>query len=39
MAVFSTAFAMPLARLALARTPDERSIVDNRIAPVPGQQI
>ena len=39
MAVFSTAFAMPLARLALARASEERRPIGNPIAPLPGQQI
>jgi Kef-type K+ transport system membrane component KefB len=39
MAVFSTAFAMPLARLALSRAPDERRLISNPITPLPGQQI
>lgn len=39
MAVFSTAFAMPLTRLALARASEERRPIGNPIAPLPGQQI
>lgn len=39
MAVFSTAFAMPLARLALARASEERTPIGNPITPLPGQQI
>jgi Kef-type K+ transport system membrane component KefB len=39
MAVFSTAFAMPLARLMLTRAPDQRRPAGNRVAPVPGQQV
>jgi Kef-type K+ transport system membrane component KefB len=39
MAVFSTALAMPLARMALARASEERTPVGNPIVPLPGQQI
>ena len=39
MAVFSTAFAMPLTRLALARASEERRSIGNPITPLPGQQI
>ncbi len=39
MAVFSTAFAMPLARFTLERASGQRRVVDNRVAPLPGQQI
>jgi Kef-type K+ transport system membrane component KefB len=39
MAVFSTAFAMPLTRLALARASEERRPIGNPIAPLPRQQI
>jgi Kef-type K+ transport system membrane component KefB len=39
MAVFSTAFAMPLTRLALARASEERRPIGSPIAPLPGQQV
>jgi Kef-type K+ transport system membrane component KefB len=39
MALFSTALAMPLARLALARTTEARGRLGDPITPLPGQQI
>jgi Kef-type K+ transport system membrane component KefB len=39
MALFSTALAMPLARLALARTSPSRTQIGDPIAPLPGQRI
>jgi hypothetical protein len=39
MALFSTALAMPLARLALARTSSARTQIGDPIAPFPGQRI
>ena len=43
MALFSTALAMPLARLALApaprRTSDQQSVIGNRVASVPDPQV
>jgi Kef-type K+ transport system membrane component KefB len=39
VAVFSTACAMPLARLTLAHAPGARRMVGNRVAPVPGEQV
>jgi Kef-type K+ transport system membrane component KefB len=39
MAVFSTAFAMPLARFTLERASGQRRMVDNRVGPLPGEQV
>jgi Kef-type K+ transport system membrane component KefB len=39
MAVFSTAIAMPLTRVALARAADQRGPIGDPITPLPGQQI
>jgi Kef-type K+ transport system membrane component KefB len=39
MALFSTALAMPLARLALTRSADEPTSIGDPVTPVPGPQI